>query len=136
MAAVCDVYDAITSNRAYKQAWDPSAALGKMADWVDGHFDKSIFQAFVKCLGIYPIGSLVRLSSGVIGVVVDQTAKSLTTPIVKVFYSLDEQRRIEPYLIDLSQERGTQKISGREDPYQWNFTDLNALWTGLPSITF
>jgi HD-GYP domain-containing protein (c-di-GMP phosphodiesterase class II) len=71
MGAVCDVYDAITSNRPYKQGWCPSESVHKMAEW-DGHFDKNIFQAFVKCVGIYPVGTLVRLKSGRLGVVVEQ----------------------------------------------------------------
>jgi putative nucleotidyltransferase with HDIG domain len=82
MGAVCDVYDAITSNRPYKSGWDPAESLRKMAEWANGHFDGKVFQAFVKSLGIYPIGSLVKLSSGRLGVVVDQTSKSLTTPCV------------------------------------------------------
>ena len=62
MGAVCDVYDAITSNRAYKSAWDPAVSLQRMAQWA-GHFDTAVFQAFVKSLGIYPVGSLVRPDS-------------------------------------------------------------------------
>ncbi|HQO29005.1 MAG TPA: HD-GYP domain-containing protein, partial [Accumulibacter sp.] len=85
MGAVCDVYDAITSNRPYKAGWDPAEALGKMAEWSKGHFDTRVFQAFVKSIGIYPIGSLVMLSCGRLGVVVDQSEKSLLQPQVKVF---------------------------------------------------
>ena len=64
MGAVCDVYDAITSNRPYKAGWDPAESLRKMAEWSKGHFDPLVFQAFVKSMGIYPVGSLVLLSSG------------------------------------------------------------------------
>lgn len=128
MGAVCDVYDAITSNRPYKAGWDPSESLRKMASWSAGHFDATVFQAFVKSLGIYPVGSLVRLMSGRIGVVVDQTSKSLTTPRVKVFYSLKSNLRIPPQVIDLSARDCTDKIIQREDPQQWHFHDLNDLW--------
>ncbi|MDD5612643.1 MAG: HD-GYP domain-containing protein, partial [Gallionella sp.] len=61
MGAVCDVYDAITSNRPYKNGWEPAESLRKMAEWSKGHFDQRIFQAFVRTVGIYPTGSLVRL---------------------------------------------------------------------------
>lgn len=130
MGAVCDVYDAITSNRPYKSGWDPAESLRKMAEWAKGHFDTKVFQAFVKSLGIYPIGSLVRLSSGRLGVVVDQTSKSLTTPCVKVFYSTKSQMRVLPEVVDLSRPGCPEKIVGREDPSKWKFADLDALWSG------
>lgn len=131
MGAVCDVYDAITSNRPYKAGWDPAESLRKMAEWAKGHFDESVFQAFVKSLGIYPIGSLVLLASGRIGVVTEQSEKSLLAPKVKVFYSTKAQARIKPDVLDLSRPPGnTDKIVGREDPAKWNFPDLNELWAG------
>lgn len=133
MGAVCDVYDAITSNRPYKSGWDPAESLRKMAEWTKGHFDPQVFQAFVKGMGIYPVGSLVRLSSGRIGVVTEQTSKSLTTPRVKVFFSTKSNMRIVPQLIDLSSPDTSEKIAAREDPAKWNFPDLNELWSGLPS---
>ena len=133
MGAVCDVYDAITSNRPYKAGWDPAESLRRMAEWAKGHFDTQVFQAFVKSLGIYPIGSLVRLSSGRLGVVVEQTGKSLTTPSVKVFFSTKSNMRIVPEIIDLSRQGVTEKIVGREDPAKWRFNDLNELWSGINS---
>jgi HD-GYP domain-containing protein (c-di-GMP phosphodiesterase class II) len=131
MGAVCDVYDAITSNRPYKTGWDPAESLRKMAEWANGHFDGKVFQAFVKSLGIYPIGSLVRLSSGRLGVVVEQTGKSLTMPTVKVFFSTKSNMRIVPELVDLSVPGASEKISSREDPAKWRFADLNEMWSGL-----
>jgi len=132
MGAVCDVYDAITSNRPYKVGWDPAESLRKMAEWSKGHFDTKVFQAFVKSLGIYPIGSLVLLHSGRLGVVVEQTEKSLTTPCVKVFFSTKSNMRIVPEVIDLSKATTHDKIMSREDPAKWKFTDLNELWSGIP----
>lgn len=131
MGAVCDVYDAITSNRPYKAGWDPAESLRLMAEWASGHFDAKVFQAFVKSMGIYPVGSLVRLTSGRIGVVTEQTVKSLTTPLVKVFYSTKSGLRVVPYLVDLSRPQSLEKIQQREDPAKWNFPDLNELWSGL-----
>lgn len=131
MGAVCDVYDAITSNRPYKSGWDPAESLRKMAEWANGHFDGKVFQAFVKSLGIYPIGSLVKLTSGRLGVVVEQTGKSLTTPSVKIFFSTKSNLRIPPEVIDLSQPSMTEKIVSREDPTKWRFADLNELWSGF-----
>jgi len=130
MGAVCDVYDAITSNRPYKTGWDPAESLRKMAEWANGHFDPKIFQAFVKSLGIYPIGSLVLLSSGRLGIVVEQSQKSLLAPHVKVFFSTKANARIRPEIVDLSRPGCPEKIAGREDPSKWNFPDLNELWSG------
>jgi putative nucleotidyltransferase with HDIG domain len=131
MGAVCDVYDAITSNRPYKAGWDPAESLHKMASWARGHFDIMVFQAFVKSLGIYPVGSLVRLNSGRMGVVVEQSPQSLITPRIKVFFSAKSGTRIPPQLVDLSDPGCAEKIEGREDPAKWNFRDLNALWSGM-----
>ena len=134
MGAVCDVYDAITSNRPYKAGWPPSESLRKMAEWAKGHFDQRVFQAFVKSLGIYPIGSLVRLESGRLGLVIDQSEKSLLAPCVKVFYSTHAQARILPEIIDLSRPGCHEKIAGREDPAKWNFPDLDELWSGQKGL--
>ena len=134
MGAVCDVYDAITSNRPYKAGWPPSESLRKMAEWAKGHFDQRVFQAFVKSLGIYPIGSLVRLESGRLGLVIDQSEKSLLAPCVKVFYSTHSQARILPEIIDLSRPGCHEKIAGREDPAKWNFPDLDELWSGQKGL--
>jgi HD-GYP domain-containing protein (c-di-GMP phosphodiesterase class II) len=131
MGAVCDVYDAITSNRPYKNGWEPAESLRKMAEWCDGHFDKSVFQAFVKSLGIYPVGSLVRLSSNRLAVVVDQSEKSLLTPIVKVFFSIKSNYRIPPELIDLSKPYCRDKIVTHESPEKWGITDIQELWSGI-----
>lgn len=131
MGAVCDVYDAITSNRPYKNGWDPAESLRKMAEWSKGHFDEKVFQAFVKSVGIYPIGSLVRLKSGRLGVVIDQTEKSLLVPKIKVFYSTKSHARIVPEIVDLSVAGNTDKIVANEDPAKWNFPDLNEMWGGI-----
>ncbi|WP_210546697.1 HD-GYP domain-containing protein [Rhodoferax sp. PAMC 29310] len=132
MGAVCDVYDAITSNRPYKSGWDPAESVRKMAEWANGHFDPVVFQAFVKTMGIYPVGSLVRLTSGRIGVVIEQTGKSLTMPSVKVFFSTKSNMRIAPHIVDLSHPSCNEKIQGREDPAVWRFPDLNELWSEIP----
>ena len=107
-----------------------------MVKWANGHFDPYVFQAFVKSMVIYPVGSLVRLTSGRIGVVVEQTGTSLTTPSVKVFFSTKSNARILPQIIDLSRPDTTERIAGREDPAKWRFPDLNEFWSGLPSTAW
>ncbi|MDR7025264.1 HD-GYP domain-containing protein [Pseudomonas peli] len=130
MGAVCDVYDAITSDRPYKRGWDPAESIRKMAEW-KGHFDPVVFQAFVKTVGIYPVGSLVRLESGRIGVVLEQQAKSLLAPRVKVFFSARSKTPIPQETLDLSKLVGRDKIVGRESAEEWGFRNVEELWSGI-----
>jgi len=129
MGAVCDVYDAITSNRPYKSGWDPAESIATMASWA-GQFDNEIFQAFVRSLGIYPIGSLVRMRSGRLGVVVEQGAGSLVAPRVKVFFSTRSNMPITTEIVDLSANGCNDAIVARESNAQWKFPHLDELWAG------
>jgi HD-GYP domain-containing protein (c-di-GMP phosphodiesterase class II) len=128
MGAVCDVYDAITSNRPYKAGWDPSEALRKMTEWAPGHFDMKVFQAFVKSVGIYPLGSLVRLESGLLAIVTETKADALLTPVVKTFYCTRRRERMHPKVIDLSKPSAREKIASWESREKWPFPDLDDLW--------
>ena len=131
MGAVCDVYDAITSNRPYKQGWCPAESIRKMAEWSKGHFDEKIFQAFVKSIGIYPVGTLVRLDSGRLGVVVEQqVGKSLLAPKVRVFFSIKSMSYIAPELLDLAGAGLQDRIANREDAAKWNLKDIDQYWLG------
>lgn len=129
MGAVCDVYDAITSNRPYKSGWDPAESVATMASWA-GQFDNEIFQAFVRSLGIYPIGSLVRMRSDRLAVVVEQNERSLVAPRVRVFFSTDSNTHIAPELIDLAAPGCSEAIIARESNEKWKFAHLDALWAG------
>ncbi|WP_443115960.1 HD-GYP domain-containing protein [Herbaspirillum seropedicae] len=121
MGAVCDVYDAITSNRPYKAGWDPARSIRHMAASA-GHFDPITMQAFVKAIGIYPTGSCVMLQSGRLGVVVDQRPDQLLTPRVKVFYSTANRTPLKSEIIDLS--HSTDKITAYADPAKWGIRNL------------
>ena len=119
MGAVCDVYDALTSNRCYKNGWEPAEALRKMAEWRQGHFDEKVFHAFVRAVGIYPTGTLVKLKSGNLAVVVEQTDKGLLMPIVKAFFSTRSNEPFPSQTIDLSESQ--EAIANIEDPAKWGF---------------
>ena len=127
MAAVCDVYDALTSDCSYRRAYSPADAIRKMTEVQDTHFDKMVFHAFVKTVGIYPAGTLVQLRSGRMAVVTDQSAKSLTTPVVKAFFSTKTNEPFPPVLVDTS--KIPDPIASVEDPAEWKF-DLRAM-TGI-----
>lgn len=133
MGAVCDVYDAITSNRPYKAGWDPAESISRMASWT-GHFDKTVFSAFVRSLGIYPTGSLVRLESGRLAVVLEQNPASLVTPVVKVFFSTKSQMPIPAERLDLAQRGCTDRIVGRETRAPGRFEHLEELWVDAETL--
>lgn len=132
MGAVCDVYDAVTSNRPYNRGWDPAEAIQRMSTW-KGHFDQRVFQAFVKSVGIYPVGALVRLKSGRLAVVIEQNPKSLLTPKVRVFFSTRSNLPLEQNVVDLAKIHGQDRIVAREAPEDWEFKNLDRLWSGVPA---
>ena len=127
MGAVCDVYDAVTSVRPYKRPWDPAMAMREMARW-DGHFDTRVFNAFVKSVGIYPVGSLVRLASERLAVILEPGVDSLLKPTVRAFYSIRSREKVLPQTIDLAAPDCRDSIVSPESPEQWGLGSLEALW--------
>jgi HD-GYP domain-containing protein (c-di-GMP phosphodiesterase class II) len=127
MGAVCDVYDAITSNRPYKAGWDPAESIARMASW-KGHFDEQIFASFVRSIGIYPTGSLVRMESGRLGVVIEQNAGKPSAPVVRLFFSTKSNMPIPVQRLDLSANQVAERIVGRESPERWGFKQIDDLW--------
>lgn len=135
MGAVCDVYDAITSNRPYKDGWDPADSIAQMAAWkLQGQFDLPVFKAFVQSLGIYPVGSLVRMQSGRLGVVVEQNPEQLVAPWVKVFFSTRSQMPVPLEVLDTSQPGCGDRVVGRESNQVWKFKHLDELWAGPEAV--
>jgi putative nucleotidyltransferase with HDIG domain len=127
MGAVCDVYDAVTSRRPYRTPWDPGEAMREMAQ-AKGQFNAAVFQSFVKAVGIYPTGSLVRLQSEKLAVVIGQNKDSLLAPKLKVFYDVEARHLVQPFELDLSDPKRTDRIAGIEPPGAWRFPDLEKLW--------
>lgn len=127
MAAVADVYDAVTADRVYHRGMPPSTALKKMLEWADErHLDKTCVFQFIRCLGVYPAGALVLLNNKRIAVVETVNTVAMDKPIVRVVYDTESQSEVEPYLVDLEAKTGKVSIEKAVDPAQTNL-DLQAL---------
>ena len=125
MGAICDIYDAISSNRPYKSAWTPFESLRQMASWGKGHLDPDIFREFVQSIGVYPVGSIVKLKSNRLAIVTEQNINQLRNPVLKAFYSTQLHERIEPRFIKLG--KGQEEIVSVEDPATWNLPPIDQL---------
>lgn len=118
MGAVCDVYDAVTSNRPYKKGWDPAFALHKMMSW-EGHFDPEILQAFVRTVGRHPVGSIISLTDSELGLVVAQNREAPELPVVKVFYSIRWSHAIPERRVNLAEPDCPSRILPVRFPVDW-----------------
>jgi len=134
MAAIVDVYDAITSNRIYHKGMEPPLALKKIYEWSDPsatsepHMDEELVQHFIHALGIYPVASLVQLDNQRLAVVLDQSREGLLSPKVRVMYDTTKRRKIDPFDLDLSNtENGVITIVGNEDPDDWRVNPFDYL---------
>jgi hypothetical protein len=107
---------------------NPAEALRKMNEWAKGHFDLPVFHAFVKSVGIFPLGSLVRLESGLLAVVTESHEDALLTPVVKTFYCENRRERQRPHIVDLADSGCGDKIASWESQEKWRFPDLDDLW--------
>ncbi len=118
MAAIVDVYDAITSARVYHEPMEPALAIRKIQEWSELHFNAELVGHFVRSVGIYPIGTLVRLESGLLGIVVEHFAADLLHPVVRIIYDANKQRQLEPHDRDLSKQSSDHIVSF-ESPARW-----------------
>jgi len=100
MAAIVDIYDALTSVRVYKKAWEPSMALKSMLEWCPEQLDRPLLERFIKMLGIYPVGALVALDNDEVGIVIQQ-GEDLLRPVVKLIYDARQSFFIPAREVDL-----------------------------------
>lgn len=119
MAAIVDVYDAITSERVYHKGLPPTQALKKLLEWSSHHFNAQLVHAFIRSIGIYPSGSLVMLESRRLAVVVEQNENKLLAPVVEAFYHAGQRHYIKPELIDLALTPND-RIKNVESYEKWN----------------
>ena len=133
IVAIVDVYDAITSDRCYHDAITPYDAVKNMYEWVNEEFDKDIIEKFIKCLGIYPIGCVVELNMGHVGLVVSASEKSKLRPIVLLVQNSKKETFPNPKLINLAHPKwssGPQKLEIKrilsKNEYSFNIKDIVA----------
>lgn len=130
LAAIVDVYDAITAERAYSGKTSPAIALKKLYEWSHIHFDAGLVQSFIRFMGIYPVGSLVQLESGFLGIVVESGRENIMRPTVRLIYDRKHNMRIAPRDLNLSEGIGEiHQIKSSEDPRKWNIDPLDFIMT-------
>lgn len=127
MAAIVDVYDAITSDRVYHKALPAAEALRRIYEWSKFHFNPTCVHAFLRCVGIYPVGTLVLLESGRLAVVTENHENNLLAPKVNVFFNTKTKKNFHPQEMDLSDPLGPgsgDRIVGYEDADKWGVDPL------------
>ncbi len=101
MLAIVDCYDALTTKRQHQTSLSPAGAM-KVLSNPDYGYDQKLVLKFIKCLGIYPVGSLVVLSNKHIALVTKTNRLAPTQPEVKIFYSIAESHFVPQLTIDLA----------------------------------
>ncbi|WP_297819120.1 HD domain-containing phosphohydrolase [uncultured Paraglaciecola sp.] len=102
MIAIVDTYDAITADRCYKAAKSSRKALQILLQDAPKKYDEVLVAQFVQCIGIYPVGTLVKLSNKKVAMVLRQNPAHTAKPVVKVFYSVRCNHYLKPKELDLA----------------------------------
>lgn len=116
VASICDVFDAITSARCYKEGTDKVKGLRNIYEMSDSHFERNLAYKFISFIGVYPIGTFVRLENDLLGVVSGSTT-NMIQPVVRIFYDDKKKTAIQVREIDLSKV-GINIVS-YESPVNW-----------------
>ena len=121
MSCIVDIFDALTATRCYKEAMSPAAAFKILLSLTPFHLDQELVYEFIRCIGVYPVGSLVQLSDGRIGIVWEGKGRNALNPKVKCFYSLKHKCYTKVEIIDLLRlsvniEKGISPSSLEIDP--------------------
>ena len=121
MAAIADVYDAITADRVYHKGITPTQGLRKLIEWSGDHLDGDLVRQFIRFLGIYPVGSTVLLESGKLAVVIETNPDDQRLPIVRTFYHTRFRQHITAERLELSDRRVQDRIESAVDPAHYGF---------------
>ncbi|HIJ90379.1 MAG: HD-GYP domain-containing protein [Desulfobulbaceae bacterium] len=129
MASITDVFDALSSDRCYRNGIDQVEVLRKLYGWSHSHFNEGLVHRFIRCIGVYPAGTLVQLESGMLGVVVEST-DNLLRPVVRLIYDTRHDWAVHQKDIDLSKPHGKggeDRIISYESPKRWRINPLKVL---------
>lgn len=102
IVSITDVYDAITSDRVYHDGMTPHDAMQRLYEWMPNNFDKDLIQIFIRTLGIYPIGSVVELKTGHIGLVVKLNEGHRLKPVVMLIMNREREYYPQRKLVNLA----------------------------------
>lgn len=116
MVAIADVYDAITANRVYHTGMSPTQGLKKLLEWSGDHLDPDLVRQFIRCIGIYPVGTLVLLESGRLGVVIEGNDSDQRLPVVRIMYHTRFRMPIKVETLDLAKPGNQDRIVRAVDP--------------------
>lgn len=118
IVAVADVYDALTADRVYRKAFLPHEALKMVSDGSGSQFDTEIVKFFMKKVAPFPIGSIVALNTGEVGVVVDNHRKNPSRPVIRIVLSSQKRNVMELAEIDLikNNEIEITRVLNEDDP--------------------
>lgn len=122
VASIVNMYDILTSDRWYRKGMEPTAALAKLLGWSKYYFNEELVHRFIRRIGIYPIGTLVRLDNGLLAVVLEQGVRDLLHPVVRAVYDTKKGWAVKPRDIDLANPGGVKgdiKIVCAELPEKW-----------------
>jgi putative nucleotidyltransferase with HDIG domain len=102
ICAIADTYDSLTTQGMYQKMYLPQEALALIFQGADDEFPRELVEYFTKLLGIYPVGSFVKLATGEMGVVVKNNRSKLLAPVVKIVFDETGKQLVTPYLKDLA----------------------------------
>jgi HD-GYP domain-containing protein (c-di-GMP phosphodiesterase class II) len=114
IAGIIDTFDALTVKRPYAEPVSPSAAISMLFKWRGTYFDASLVEQFIRCIGIFPVGSLVELNTGEVGVVIAQNPAKRLLPRVMVIRDAEGNAMVPQKLLDLARS----PMAPRNEPYR------------------
>ncbi|MDA7746547.1 HD-GYP domain-containing protein [Psychromonas sp.] len=126
MAAIVDVYDALTADRCYHVGREPSEALKYLLNGRGQHFSPLLVQKFIQSVGIYPAGCLVLLNNHHLAIVIE-VKENMLKPIVEIFLNTRNRSYVPNKLIDLSSQTDL-KIKSVENFEKWNLKPDMLKW--------